>query len=184
MKITKTKSYKAAFTGIAAAVAITLSFLEGLIPTAAFMPPGAKAGFSNIAVMFAASEFGLIPALSVTLLKSLFVFLTRGATAFFMSLAGGVLSTLVMSSYITSALYLLFRFSKNAGYIEIGILSALAHNAGQFSVAAIMVSGESVIGYAPVLLLSALVTGAVTGSILRAVMPKLHNIDKAVKGGR
>ena len=59
MKITKTKSYKAAFTGIAAAVAITLSFLEGLIPTAAFMPPGAKAGFSNIAVMFAASEFGL-----------------------------------------------------------------------------------------------------------------------------
>ena len=32
MKITKTKSYKAAFTGIAAAVAITLSFLEGLIP--------------------------------------------------------------------------------------------------------------------------------------------------------
>ena len=115
MKITKTKSYKAAFTGIAAAVAITLSFLEGLIPTAAFMPPGAKAGFSNIAVMFAASEFGLIPALSVTLLKSLFVFLTRGATAFFMSLAGGVLSTLVM--------YLLFRFSKNAGYIEIGILS-------------------------------------------------------------
>ena len=73
MKITKTKSYKAAFTGIAAAVAITLSFLEGLIPTAAFMPPGAKAGFSNIAVMFAASEFGLIPALSVTLLKSLFV---------------------------------------------------------------------------------------------------------------
>ena len=54
----------------------------------------------------------------------------------------------------------------------------------QFSVAAIMVSGESVIGYAPVLLLSALVTGAVTGSILRAVMPKLHNIDKAVKGGR
>lgn len=83
MKITKTKSYKAAFTGIAAAVAITLSFLEGLIPTAAFMPPGAKAGFSNIAVMFAASEFGLIPALSVTLLKSLFVFLTRGATAFF-----------------------------------------------------------------------------------------------------
>ena len=52
MKITKTKSYKAAFTGIAAAVAITLSFLEGLIPTAAFMPPGAKAGFSNIAVMY------------------------------------------------------------------------------------------------------------------------------------
>ena len=94
-----------------------------------------------------------------------------------MSLAGGVLSTIVM--------YLLFRFcEKIAGYIEIGILSALAHNAGQFSVAAIMVSGESVIGYAPVLLLSALVTGAVTGSILRAVMPKLHNIDKAVKGGR
>ena len=105
MKITKTKSYKAAFTGIAAAVAITLSFLEGLIPTAAFMPPGAKAGFSNIAVMFAASEFGLIPALSVTLLKSLFVFLTRGATAFFMSLAQHPCDVFVISFFEKRRIY-------------------------------------------------------------------------------
>ena len=81
-------------------------------------------------------------------------------------------------------MYLLFRFSKRRIYRNRYFVGFRPHNAGQFSVAAIMVSGESVIGYAPVLLLSALVTGAVTGSILRAVMPKLHNIDKAVKGGR
>ena len=55
MKITKTKSYKAAFTGIVAGCGNNTLVSEGLIPTVAFMPPGAKAGFSNIAVMFAAS---------------------------------------------------------------------------------------------------------------------------------
>lgn len=177
MNIKKTKSYKIALLGIFSAAAITLSFLESLIPTSAFMPPGAKAGFSNIATMFVASAMGFFPAITVTFVKAVFVLLTRGATAFFMSLAGGALSTVVM--------FLLFRFTKT-GYIEIGIISALMHNFGQLIVASIIVADMSVIGYIPVLLISALVTGAVTGTILKAVMPKLKNITNYIykKGGK
>lgn len=167
MNIKKTKSYRIAVLGILSAVAITLSFLESLIPTAAFMPPGAKAGFSNIATMFVASSMGFLPAMAVTLIKAAFVLLTRGATAFFMSLSGGILST--------AAMFLLFKFTK-AGYVEIGIISALTHNSGQLITAAIIVSNMSIIGYIPILLISALVTGAITGTILKAVMPKLNNI--------
>lgn len=160
------------------AVAIVLSYLESLIPTAAFMPPGAKAGFSNIATMFAASSMGFLPAVAITLIKAVFAGVTRGMTAFFMSLAGGMLSTVTM--------YLLFRFAKKTGYMVIGILSAIMHNLGQLIVAAFLVGSSAVIGYAPVLLISGIITGAITGSILRAVIPQLMKTVKNTdfKGGK
>lgn len=167
----KKSSYKIALFGMLSAVALVLSYLESLIPTTAFMPMGVKAGFSNIATMFAASSLGLPAALAITLIKALFAGVTRGAIAMLMSFCGGMLSTLVM--------YLLFRYTK-AGYLLIGVISALTHNLGQLAAAAVMVQSATIIGYAPVLIISGIITGAVTGSILRAVMPSLL---KLVKGG-
>ena len=153
-----------------AALALTLSYLESLLPTSAFLPPGAKPGFSNIVNMFAASSLGFFPAIGVAVLKACFAGVTRGVTAFFMSLCGGMLSTVGM--------YLLFRFTKRIGYVGIGVISAVLHNAGQLLVAAVLVGNRSVLGYLPVLLLCALVTGALTGSVLKAVMPKLLEATK------
>lgn len=174
----KKSTYKIALFGMLSAVALTLSFLESLIPAAGFMPPGAKAGFSNIATMFAASAMGFAPALAITLIKALFASVTRGATAFFMSLAGGVLST--------AAMYILFRFTKKSGYLLIGVVSALMHNLGQLAVAAIMVGNSAVIGYLPVLFVAGIITGAVTGSVLKAVIPALIKFEKILtrKGGK
>lgn len=160
------------------AVALVLSFLESLLPVAAFMPPGAKPGFSNIATMFAASSMGLVPAIVITLIKALFAGVTRGVTAFFMSLSGGILSTITM--------YILFKLSKRTGYLIIGVISAIMHNLGQLVTAAFLVGNSAVIGYAPVLLVSGIITGALTGSILGAVIPKLNKVinNKNIKGGR
>ncbi len=174
----KNRTYKIALFAILGAVALVLNFLEGLIPVSAFMPPGAKAGFSNIATMLAASTLGIVPALAITLIKAGFAIITRGVTAGAMSLCGGVLSTVTM--------YLLFKFSKKTGYLVIGVVSALMHNIGQLAVAAVLVGNTAVLGYAPVLLVSGIVTGALTGSILRAVMPpiiKLFN-NSASEGGK
>lgn len=174
----KNNTYKIALFGVLSAVALTLSYLEGLIPTVAFMPPGAKMGFSNIATMFAASSMGLVSALAITFIKALFAGITRGVTAFFMSLCGGILSTVTM--------YLLFKFSKKTGYMAIGIICALVHNFGQLIVAIITAGNLSVLGYAPVLLISGTVTGAVTGTVLRAVMPSLERVTETItrKGGK
>lgn len=174
----KNNTYKIALFGVLSAVALTLSYLEGLIPTAAFMPPGAKMGFSNIATMFAASSMGLVSALAITFIKALFAGITRGVTAFFMSLCGGILSTVTM--------YLLFKLSKKTGYMAIGIICALVHNFGQLIVAIITAGNLSVLGYAPVLLISGTVTGAVTGTVLRAVMPSLERVTETItrKGGK
>lgn len=174
----KNNTYKLALFGVLSAVALTLSYLEGLIPTVAFMPPGAKMGFSNIATMFAASSMGLVSALAITFIKALFAGITRGVTAFFMSLCGGILSTVTM--------YLLFKLSKKTGYMAIGIICALVHNFGQLIVAIITAGNLSVLGYAPVLLISGTVTGAVTGTVLRAVMPALERVTETItrKGGK
>lgn len=174
----KNNTYKIALFGVLSAVALTLSYLEGLIPTMAFMPPGAKMGFSNIATMFAASSMGIVSALAITFIKALFAGITRGVTAFFMSLCGGILSTVTM--------YLLFKFSKKTGYMAIGIICALVHNFGQLIVAIITAGNLSVLGYAPVLLISGTVTGAVTGTVLRAVMPSLERVTETItrKGGK
>lgn len=174
----KNNTYKIALFGVLSAVALTLSYLEGLIPTVAFMPPGAKMGFSNIATMFAASSMGLVSALAITFIKVLFAGITRGVTAFFMSLCGGILSTVTM--------YLLFKLSKKTGYMAIGIICALVHNFGQLIVAIITAGNLSVLGYAPVLLISGTATGAVTGTVLRAVMPALERVTETItrKGGK
>ena len=119
------------FTALMTAMAVVLSFVESLLPTAYFMPPGSKLGLSNIPVMFSASKLSVAETLLIVVAKSAFVFITRGFTAFCMSLAGGVLSGLCM--------IFIFRKTKGFGYMGIGVLSALCHNAGQLIVSFFLV---------------------------------------------
>lgn len=164
----KQKTYRTALFGLLAALAAALSYFEGLLPTAAFLPPGAKPGFSNLVNLFAASFMGTVPALGIALLKACFAGLTRGGTAFFMSLCGGALSTLLMC--------LLLKRTRRLSFIGIGIAGAVCHNLGQLAVAAVLVGNRSVLGYAPVLLLCALAAGTLTGLVFRAVYPALQKI--------
>ena len=125
------KTNKVALLGIFGAVALVLSFLEGmLVPDIPFLPVGAKPGLSNIVTMFAVSTLSISDAFFIVLIKSAFAGITRGITAFFMSLCGGLMSF--------AAMCLLFRvFKKNPlGLIGSGVCCALAHNLGQLIAAA------------------------------------------------
>ncbi len=164
----KAKTYRIALTGLLGACAVALSYLESLLPTAAFLPPGAKPGLSNLANMFAAEVLGPLPAFGIAFLKAGFAALTRGGTAGIMSLCGGIFSTAVM--------LLLFRKDRKLGYVGIGVISAVCHNLGQLCVAAAMVGNLSVLAYLPALLLFGVVAGALTGLICRAVSPMLRKV--------
>lgn len=165
------KNYKVALTAILCALAIALNFLEGLIPPLPFLPPGAKPGFSNIITMFAAGSLGFPHAIAIALLKGLFSFVTRGATAGIMSLSGGILSAVAM--------YLLMRYSrKHLGLIGISVICALCHNLGQLLAAMLITSTVNIAYYAPALAVFGIATGAVTGVILRAVIPALEKMKK------
>ena len=92
----KKKAEHIALIGLLGALALVLGILENLLPPLPGMPPGAKAGLSNLVTMFAAGAIGLPAALFIAAIKGLFAFLTRGVSAGLMSLCGGLLSTLIM----------------------------------------------------------------------------------------
>lgn len=165
------KTFKLTLTAILCALAIALNFLEGQLPPMPFLPPGAKPGFSNIITMFAAGSLGFPQAVAIALVKGLFSFVTRGATAGIMSLSGGILSA--------TAMYFLMRFArKHLGLIGISVICALFHNLGQLIAAMFITSTASIAYYAPALAFFGIFTGAVTGVILRAVIPALEKIKK------
>lgn len=163
---------RVALVGVMGALALALSYLETLIPAYPGFPPGAKPGFSNIVTMFLAGSVGICDAFFVTVIKALFAGITRGFTAMLMSGAGGLLST--------AAACLLLRGKKlNLGYIGIGIICAVCHNIGQLITACIISGTPSLVwGYGPLLLLFAVITGFVTGTVLKVIMPYLGRITK------
>ncbi len=164
------KTVSLAFLGLLGATAITLSFLEGLLPPLPFLPPGAKAGFSNIVTMFTASYFGLIPTIGICLLKSLFVLITRGVSAFCMSLFGGLVSGFVM--------WLCFRL--HTSLLVSGVLGAITHNTAQLLTAMVLTGTPYLFTYYPFLLLFALVSGSITGLILRTIYRPLCRVGQSL----
>ena len=144
--------------GMLSALAIGLSAVESLLPALPLLPPGFRIGFSNLATMLAAKNVSFGAALAVTVIKSLFVLLTRGVTAFIMSLAGGLCSTAVT--------VLIFRDKKSRfGCMGAGIAGAAAHNTAQVAAYSLLAS-TPMWYYLPALLLYGLAGGILTGILL------------------
>ena len=159
---------RVALTGLLAALALALSFLEGLLPPLPMMPPGAKLGLSNIASMYAAGTLGLPSALFLAVFKGLFALTTRGGMAGIMSLSGGIFSTLVM--------WLLLKKAR-ASLGVVGVCGALAHNAAQLC-AAYFLTSTSVLFYVPFLLVFGVLTGLLTGLVLKLTLAPLERLQK------
>lgn len=155
-----------ALNGILTALALVLSWLEMSLPPIPMLPPGAKLGLSNIVTMYAAGAVGLVPALSIAVVKGLFSGLMRGFTAMLMSLCGGVASTFVM--------WLLLQIKRKPfGLIGLGVAGALTHNAAQLMVAALLTT-PAVVYYIPWLILFGILSGILTGMVLQVIMPLLN----------
>lgn len=172
----KRTALRVATDGIIAALALALSFLESLIPDIAFLPPGAKLGLANIAVMFAVMAVGYGDGLLIAVLKSGFVLFTRGAAAFFMSLSGGVFSCLTMIVLLSVGK----RRGKDASFIGISVLCAVAHNLGQLVAACLYTGSNLVPAFLPALLLFGVIAGMLTGLVLKLTMPVLLKLDRRI----
>ena len=170
MKRTDQKSLsgakKTAITGILAALTLALAFTERILCAALPLPPGVRPGLSNVAVMFSCIALGLPFAMGIVLIKAGFVMLSAGFYAGVISAAGGILSVL--------SVFLLTRaFSDKLSYLGISAVSAVLHNLGQLLAATALVGSGLYLWYAPILLLTGILFGCVTGLLLNAVMPAL-----------
>lgn len=165
------KTKRIAFLGIMGALALVLSFCENmLIPDIPFLPPGAKPGLANIVTMLVASVSGFTGAMCITLTKAIFALITRGVTASFMSICGGILSTMAICIFIKQE-------GKIFSFLGIGIIGATMHNLGQLIGAAIISGTIEIFTYGKYLLIFSLITGAVTGSILLITMPRISSLN-------
>jgi heptaprenyl diphosphate synthase len=172
----KTDTYYIALMGLLFAFSLVLTYVEYLIPPTPMLPPGVKLGLSNIVTMYCLFFLGRKSAFTIVFLKSGFVFLIRGITAFLMSLSGGLLSALVM-------MLLLMLTSANISYLIISIAGAIAHNIGQIIIASFILGTSLVLAYLPLLIVSGLIMGSTTGTLLKVVMPAFRVFNRTETQG-
>ncbi len=159
------KSRNIALCGILLALSAGASTAESFIP----LPLGVKPGFSNLPVMYSMAEMGGKYGLAICILKSVFVLLTRGVTAFFMSLAGGLFSYIIM---------LLLYKKTNASLILMSVIGAISHNFGQLFIASQLMKTSSVLICFPVMIISGCIAGIVTGLILKLLLDTMQKINQ------
>ena len=102
----KTDVHKLALCAVLAAMALALSYMENLLPTALLVPlPGFKLGLANIVTVFALYYLGAAPAMAILVARCLLGAMFAGnVPALFFSLMGGVLAMLIVVSVFTGAL--------------------------------------------------------------------------------
>ena len=147
---TKQLSLMALLTAIALAIHVAEAQIPAPIPV-----PGVKLGLANIVTVYAVFTMGPGPALMILVARILLGSLFSGVMSLFYSLAGGLLCFAVM---------LLLRrvLSKKQIWIA-SVVGAVFHNIGQILVAIVVTGTPAIVSYLPILLLSGIAAGLVTG---------------------
>ena len=166
------KAKRIAVCGLLTALALVLSLVERLFPLSAAVPvPGIKLGLANVVTLFALTRLGKRDAFAILLVRVVLASVFMGSvTSFLFALFGGVLALAVMA--------LLLPFEGRWFSIPgISAAGAAAHNIGQIGAAMLVLRSVYVAAYLPLLLVSALVMGLVTGLTCRATLEHLEKIS-------
>ena len=138
--------------------AISISLLESLIPVPVPVP-GIKLGLANVITLIGLVFLPLKDVLLMVTIRCFVVaLLTRGVMMILFSLSGGLLSALIMA-------LLYKKFSGIFSIKGISIVGAIFHNTAQITVASLLLGEMVVFYYLPLLFVSAIITGFITGRI-------------------
>lgn len=148
--------------------AILISLLELVIPIP-IPVPGVKLGLANIITIIAIAFLDFKDVLTIVLLRCIVVaVLSKGITVLPFSLTGGLLSAIAM--------WLLYqKLSRWFSIKGISVVGAIVHNTAQLMVASLILGETVIFYYIPVLLISAVITGLITGTISELTV---REIDK------
>lgn len=143
-----------AYYGSMLALAIICGYVEMLIPFD-FGIPGMKLGLANIAALVLLYKNGFLSAFAVNVSRILLVGILFGnAMSVFYSLAGGILSLIVMYLMKKAPIF---------SIVGVSVAGATAHNIGQLAAALVAIGIKAVIFYLPFLLVFAVITGFLIG---------------------
>ena len=141
-----------------AAAAVVLGYIEGIITAFSPLPPGVKLGLANTVVLYSIYTLGVGCSVILIILKVVLTGFMSGnlAAAFLYSMGGAVLSLISML------------LVKNIGrdkvsIVGVSVVGAVFHNVGQILVAALLLNTPGIMFYVFILMISAVVTGTLTG---------------------
>ena len=159
------KQKKIAYMGLFAAIAIIFGYVESLSPFFAGIP-GIKLGLANRAVLFILETYTWKEAALVSMVRILVIgFMFGNMFSILYSMAGAALSLTVMT--------LMKRFS-GFSILGVSVAGGVSHNIGQLIIAALIVENTSLFYYAPVLLISGVITGILIGILTGEVTKRIH----------
>ena len=153
-----------AFCGVMAALAISLGYIEYLIPFSVGIY-GIKLGLANLAILSLLYLSDTKSALSVHIVRIVVCGMLFGNTvAFLYSAVGGIVSFATMA---------ILKKSEKFSPVGISIVGGVVHNLAQMSVAVILVDNLKIALYLPVLLIAGTVAGALVGILTQTIVNKL-----------
>ena len=147
--------------GVLAALALVLGYVETFIPLPVPVP-GIKLGLGNIAVLAALELLDVKGAACVAAAKVLAAGFLFGNPLMMLYSAGGTALAFVAMAALSRI--------PGLSVVLVAIVGAILHNVGQLAVASIVLGTPLVWYSAPVLVVAACITGAVTGAAARGAL--------------
>ena len=163
----KTTSNRVALYGLLIALAFVLSYVETLFPVY-LGAPGVKLGLANLVTVIALYGLGVKEAFAINVVRVLLSGFTFGnMSSILFGMAGAVLSLFLMAVCKKLRLF---------DMTGISIIGGVAHNIGQFLVAAFVTKTFGVFSYLPVLLIAGTVAGALIGLLGGIILKRISRI--------
>jgi len=161
---------RVAVSGLLTSLMLVLGLIERQFPLTAAIP-GIKLGLANSVLLYALYMLGIKQSIVLMLLKALMSWVIyTNMSAMFYSLAGGVMSLLAM---------ILLSRMKGISIIGVSALGAVFFNVGQILMAVIMLNTpQLLVTYLPILMVSGVVTGVLSGVVAQMVMKHLKVLGK------
>lgn len=172
MKNRLIRTKKTAFIGLAASLALLLSYVEFLLPPLFVSVPGIKLGLPNVIILYVLYCMGVRHAALVSFTRLCVSSLLFGnAMTFAYSAAGAVLSLLVMC---------VLKKTDKLSTVGVSVAGGITHNLGQILVAMVVLDTPQIAFYMIVLAVTGTISGIFIG-LCGALMVKRISKNKLFK---
>lgn len=159
---------KLVFLSMMTALAMVLQILESILPNPV---PWIRLGLANVIILIVLGIFGIKEGLMVTGVRVVMASMLLGTIfgpTFWLSLSGGITSTLVMGGMMNL-------FPDKFSIIGVSLAGAYMHNITQLIVASkLIIRHPGLIRLLPVLLVTALFAGLITGMAASLILERME----------
>jgi heptaprenyl diphosphate synthase len=154
-----------AWMGLMVALALIFSYVEVLLPLP-IPVPGIKLGLANLVIVLVLYLKGTKEAFLLSMVRIILAgFLFGNLSMILYSLAGGMLSLVVMALFIRMNFF---------GIIGVSILGAITHNLGQLLLAMYLLETKQIAYYVPILLVAGLICGSLIGMFVARLIERVR----------